>query len=96
MSDDRPRHAAPSPERRSALAAVKAALGRGKAITAGTRAASDNALDMTVMRLRESIRKRCALCSGRDRDGRCTCQLRCPDRDCQAQPELAEDDASIP
>ena len=80
------------------VAAAKSAMARARGLTAGTRAASDNSLDMTVMRLRESIRRRCEVCSGRvEVGGTCTCQLRCPaDRVCQAQPELADDELSIP
>lgn len=95
-----PRENMPAKVKRAALkraAAARSAMSRGLGMTAGYRASSDNSLDMTVMRLREAARRNCEVCSHRvEVGGVCTCTIRCTDRDCQRDPELAETDVSIP
>jgi hypothetical protein len=79
-------------------AAARSAMRRAKAVTAVTRAVSDDTVEATVARLRAAAGRRCDLCSGRIDVGRCTCTLRCLSAGCAASDEISgkEDEASIP
>jgi hypothetical protein len=73
-------------------------MARALAITAASKAASVNTVDMTVAKLRYAVRRRCDLCSDRVDIGECTCQMRCLSRRCAGPEDIpaGADEASIP
>jgi hypothetical protein len=84
--------------------AARDAMKRALDMTDSARAESARTLAMTVLRLREAARRSCELCSGRatprfgrhDEAARCTCTIRCTAGVCRRDPDLAEDDVTIP
>lgn len=74
--------------------AVRAAMARARALTAGMRASSRNTADLTLIRVREAERRRCLLCSGDIDIGWCTCDIRCTSARCMVDPP--EEEATLP
>lgn len=75
--------------------AVRAAMARARALTAGTRGASRNTAALSLIRVREAERRRCLLCNGEIDIGWCTCDIRCTSARCTVEP-VPQEEATLP